>query len=114
MSLIYGSNKIAGSRGINSTDHIQDDRVIRILRFDQIDDSALLNCNTKLFRLIVDIYEKQVIQEQVLDKTAGMHINLIIVLDHENISQFIIIINREQTIAFIQVLLRYAGNLQLF
>ena len=70
MSLIYGSNKITGSRGINPTDHIQDDRVIRILRFDQIDDSALLNCNTKLFRLIVDIYEKQVIQEQVLDKTV--------------------------------------------
>ena len=43
-----------------------------------------------------------------------MHINLIIVLDHENISQFIIIINRKQAIAFIQVLLRYAGNLQLF
>ena len=70
MSLIYGSNKIAGSRGINPTDHIQDDRVIRILRFDQIDDSALLHCNTKLFRLVVDIYEKQVIQEQVLDKTV--------------------------------------------
>jgi len=70
MSLIYGSNKIAGSRGINPADHIQDDRVIRILRFDQIDDSALLNCNTKLFRLIVDIYEEQVIQEQVLDKTV--------------------------------------------
>ena len=72
MPFIHSGNEITGSRSINPADHIQDNRVLWILWLNQIDDSALLDRNAKLFRLVVDIDQKQVVQNKILDKTVAV------------------------------------------